>query len=927
MVVQRIRAGYCSPACVRLALALALLTTVSEGIICAGVNRWTTHGPETAGVGYIAIDPRDSNHVFAAAGILFESRNGGADWSPTVGLSIGVGSVVFDPFDSSTLYAAGSDVFKSTDGGRTWSWASAGLAGPEIYPFLAFGLTVDPQAPSTLYAATNNGVFGSADAGCTWGQLTKPIPGGGALSVNSVTVDPTNSAVLYAGTQLTGAFKSVDGGVTWSSIDNGLTNPSIGTIAVDSGNPNRLYAPGQTFNDVTGQAGGAVFRSSDGGQSWIQLTNGLPDVPYLQVTVDPTNPGTVFATSPVAGIFKSTDGGDRWSWVGQGLTDPEVFDLVIAPGTSTTLFVGSEGGVFVSHDGGGSWAASNSGMIGFFGLTLVDDPATSGTLYAAGVGARAGVYKSTDRGDHWAEINEGLPMPTHVGSLAISRSDPSRIWAGTEAFSGVFVSGDGGASWHKSSSGLVEASVNDFAFDPANPLLLFAGTSHGVYRSLDGGASWTGVGPDYHAVSSLLLDASSAQTLYAVLEGSVETSLDSGDSWTPLSPLSGYYVLRLAQHPAYPALLFAGAISATPGNGILRSADGGVTWSPSGAGLPAIAVTSFAFDPDDALVIYAGSGSGVFVSDDGGDSWTPFNRGLQRGNDVRAISIAPDGTFLHAATSAGVYDYQFSPAPGPSVLAVSPGSGGPTGGTSIAITGQNFTPGAIVLVGGTAAGGVVVRSPVQITATTPAGNSGAADVTVRNPDSQFGGQPSGFVYEFLDVLPGDQFHDSIMAVARARLTAGCGDGNYCPLAPVSRSQAAVLIEKELHGPDFPYPPPGTSLLDVAPCDPAAQFIDEFLAEGITAGCGPTLYCPGSPVTRAQIAVFLLLAEHGPGYAPPAATGNVFQDVHPGDFAADFIEQLAHEGVTSGCGGGNYCSGASVSRGQVAALLARIFALS
>jgi hypothetical protein len=104
-------------------------------------------------------------------------------------------------------------------------------------------------------------------------------------------------------------------------------------------------------------------------------------------------------------------------------------------------------------------------------------------------------------------------------------------------------------------------------------------------------------------------------------------------------------------------------------------------------------------------------------------------------------------------------------------------------------------------------------------------------------------------------------------------------------------------------------------------------IEQVYKAGITGGCStsPMLYCPTNPVTRAQMAVFLLRAEHGYNYTPPAATGKFF-DVPVSDFTAPYIEQLANENITSGCGGGNFCPGRSVTRDQMAIFLMRAFAL-
>jgi hypothetical protein len=102
-------------------------------------------------------------------------------------------------------------------------------------------------------------------------------------------------------------------------------------------------------------------------------------------------------------------------------------------------------------------------------------------------------------------------------------------------------------------------------------------------------------------------------------------------------------------------------------------------------------------------------------------------------------------------------------------------------------------------------------------------------------------------------------------------------------------------------------------------------VEALSAEGITAGCGTSLYCPTNPVRRDQMAVFLLKAEHGAAYVPPPCSGD-FADVPCPSPFADWIEQLAAENVTSGCGGPNYCPGGNTTRGQMAVFLTRTFGL-
>lgn len=179
---------------------------------------------------------------------------------------------------------------------------------------------------------------------------------------------------------------------------------------------------------------------------------------------------------------------------------------------------------------------------------------------------------------------------------------------------------------------------------------------------------------------------------------------------------------------------------------------------------------------------------------------------------------------------------------------------------------------------------------------------------------------------FDDVPPGAFAFSFVETLARAGVTAGCGSGDYCPTVLVTRAQMAVFLERGKNGSSFnPPAADGTVFNDVGAGDFAAAFIEQLAADGITAGCGNNNYCPNETVNRDQMAVFLLRAKYGAAYQPPAATG-VFSDVPPGRFAAAWIEQLAAEGITAGCGNGNYCPAAPVTRDQMAVFLVRTFGL-
>jgi hypothetical protein len=136
---------------------------------------------------------------------------------------------------------------------------------------------------------------------------------------------------------------------------------------------------------------------------------------------------------------------------------------------------------------------------------------------------------------------------------------------------------------------------------------------------------------------------------------------------------------------------------------------------------------------------------------------------------------------------------------------------------------------------------------------------------------------------------------------------------------------AVFILKGKHGLCY-MPPPCTGVFTDVPCPSTfADWIEAMAAEGITGGCGPGLFCPQNPVRRDQMSVFLLKAQHGSGYVPPTCTG-IFLDVPCPSTFANWIEQLFHESITGGCGGGNYCPSASNTRGQMAVFIVKTFSL-
>ena len=300
-----------------------------------------------------------------------------------------------------------------------------------------------------------------------------------------------------------------------------------------------------------------------------------------------------------------------------------------------------------------------------------------------------------------------------------------------------------------------------------------------------------------------------------------------------------------------------------------------------------------------------GSGSGAF------DIVVPFE--ISATQAVSATATGPDGSTSEFSQRL-VFDS-------------TPRSGSTAGGTPITVSGTDFEAGATLTIGGLPAGNVVVVDSHTITATAPAFAAGTAnDLVVTNPDNTNGTMVKGWVADFLDVPPAQLFYSVVTKLVSNALTAGIGGGLYGIGDGTLRQQMAVFLQKARHG-LCQTPPPCTGIFDDVPCPSAfADWIEWLYSEGTTGGCGGNNFCPTNPIRRDQMAPFLLKGKYGAGYMPPPCTG-VFSDVPCPSLFADWIEELAAEGITGGCGGGNYCPQNAATRGQMAAFLSIAFSLN
>ncbi|HWS86861.1 MAG TPA: FG-GAP-like repeat-containing protein [Pyrinomonadaceae bacterium] len=335
---------------------------------------------------------------------------------------------------------AGSPVYRSADGGASWGASASGLTASTVLDF-----AVAPSNTAVVYAATNLGVYVSADGGASWQRGGQPSPSTVVFFTRAIVVDPSNPSVVYAGTSGgSGVYKSTDGGLTFEAKANGISIPLVNTLAVHPTTPATLYAG----------TGFAIFKTTNGGESWTELNLGIPGAGpgANEIVIDPSNPQTVYAATPNRGVLKTTNGGTSWTQVNNGLPQdagfiPLLRTLALDPSNPSTLFTAFSGfptGIFKSTNGGASWVNSSAGLTATVGgqtftpsvNAILVDPSSPSTVYAATTGY--GVYKSTDGGTNWAPSNAGLAN-RGVLALAARPGSPGAVLAGTVAGADPFV--------------------------------------------------------------------------------------------------------------------------------------------------------------------------------------------------------------------------------------------------------------------------------------------------------------------------------------------------------------------------------------------------------------------------------------------------------------------------------------------------------
>ena len=365
------------------------------------------------GVEIITFGESEAEVFMAGLQGVYRTYDNGKTWIETntgfVGSEVVDLATALDGTMYATTYNLG--IFKSTDGGKNWVFASFGIKN-----WYGMQLATHPEDPDTIFTTTNGGVYKSTNAGESWkligsSELCDDEDVGGNCHYHGIVVEkeaPFKVLVGSGGDQYAkegvGLTGSEDNGKSWRNSDDGFVRDvHVSKLIIDPNNSNVFYATTQGATEYTDKVGdgAGVFKSTDRGDNWTQINNGLNSLETNVLVVDPNDSETLYLGTDDDGVYKSTDGGESWKKLNVS-SIPKSFgvgDIIVDPQNSNNIYIGTVDYFRLSE---------SRGVLGDFG-----------------------VYKSSDGGTTWEEFNVAL---NHLGVFSLELSEENRIlYAGTRA--------------------------------------------------------------------------------------------------------------------------------------------------------------------------------------------------------------------------------------------------------------------------------------------------------------------------------------------------------------------------------------------------------------------------------------------------------------------------------------------------------------
>ncbi len=658
---------------------------------------WVFAGPDNIGGRITDIEiPGESLstvYVAAASGGILKTTNNGATWSNIFSdqATIPVGDIAIDKTNTNLMYAGtgeansssqsfrGDGIYKSTDGGTTWQHS-----GLDLSAYIG-RIVIDHSNSERVYAAAcgnlftpdgNRGVYRTTDGGNTWERILFVSDSTSAIDIVQ---HPTNPDILYAAMwermrglnyrrsfgPSSGIWKTSDGGDTWTELTSGLPqNSETGRIglAISPSSPSVLYAFYDNQNEV------AIYKTQNSGQNWTRTNdNNLQGMNssfgwyFGQIRVDPINSQKLFVLGFV--VFTSSDGGNSWSETGDEM-HVDHHAMVFHPG-SGRIYEGNDGGLYFSDNNGSSWfKINNLPLTQFYDIEI--DHLNPLRLYG-GTQDNNTVRTWTGQTNNWEAILGG------DGFYSLVDYTNSNIIYAEYQYGALHKSTNGGNSMNPVYTYWSSDRVNWSApvvMHPTNPATLYFGT-YRVWKTTNGANSWSAVsgdltngddGSSFHTITTLAISTLEPDIVLAGTDdGRVHISINGGSLWNDISAgLPQRWITRVATDPFDVNTIFvtlSGFRWDEPLAHIFKSTNLGQTWQPIANGLPELPVNAFVADPGEQGRYFVGTDAGVFLSENAGETWQSMNQGL--GNvPVTSMKIHADENFLVIGTY-GLSAYKF----------------------------------------------------------------------------------------------------------------------------------------------------------------------------------------------------------------------------------------------------------------------------
>ena len=623
---------------------------------------WEFEGPTNIGgrITDIVVHPQDETTIWlaGASGGVLKTVDGGNSWTNTFSEAdvISIGDLAIDPNNPNVLYAGtgeanassfsffGDGIYKSTDGGENWE--HSGLA-ESVY---IGRIVVDYNNSSNVFVAAcgnlfspneDRGIYRSKNGGKDWERI---------LFVNDSTAGidllqhPTNPNILYAtmwdrirGLNYrksfgdgSGVWKSLDGGDSWNELTVGLpTGDDVGRIGIDisKSNPEVLYA----FYDMPFQEV-RVYKTIDGGQNWTRTSDGILDGMgssfgwyFGQLRIDPANENNVFVMG--VSMYKTTNGGS--SWVQTGWDMHVDHHAMIIDDVSGKMYAGNDGGFYTSTNNGLSWKKTNNiGLTQFYDIEI--DYQMPNRIYG-GTQDNNTIRTLTGSDNDWDRILGGDGFYTIV-----DYSDNDIIYAEYQ-WGNLFKSIDGGFDFEYIAGQMENDRKNwssPLAMDPINPEILYFGT-HRVWKTSNGGDFWVSItddltdgddGSTYHTVSTIAVsDVNNNIILAGTDDGRVHITTNAGLDWAEISEgLPKRWITRVETDPFDENTIYvtlSGFRWDESEPHVLMSNDLGQNWIDISSNLPEMPVNIVLCDPEIKGAMFIGTDAGVYYSELYGDKW------------------------------------------------------------------------------------------------------------------------------------------------------------------------------------------------------------------------------------------------------------------------------------------------------------------